>query len=344
MHKQDFSNANLTRLGTAARLNDNHMAADEHALQPSLAAQANPVVCDYDAVADVLLCLRQPMVLASSDGTVISVNAAAAELLGDDAETFVGEHWPSWLANPFQSEYATLFASAPLPRPGCCMDSYQHGPREMQLRRADGHLLSINLSLSLMGGVLPVFLIGIEDLSAQKAEIRRLSTLASTDCLTGLANRRSLTENLERQWQQCVLRRTPISVLIVDVDYFKQFNDLYGHLKGDECLRLIASALSSALPSNQCMAARFGGEEFVLVLPGFNAAMAELVARQVSDAIAAIDVSALGLPQGALITVSQGIASESCGQFRTADAMLLSADTALYRAKRDGRNRIALSD
>lgn len=320
-------------------LPESQTATTEVALD-NLSPDAAARVCDYDAMVDVLMCLQQPMVLASDNGTVICVNAAAAELLGDDAETFVGEHWPSWLAAPFERDYAELFSpSAPrLPL------SRQHGPREVQMHSTDGHLISVNLSLSFVPGLLPVYLLGLEDLSAHKGEMRRLLTLASTDCLTGLANRRALDETLEKKWQQCTLRNTPISLVLVDVDFFKQFNDLHGHIKGDECLKLIAGVLSESLPSTQCMAARFGGEEFVLVLPGFNEPMAQLVARQVSEGIAALDLTSMGLPKEAVITVSQGIASESCGQFRTAEAMLQGADTALYRSKQDGRNRITLCD
>lgn len=295
--------------------------------------------CDFEAVAEVIQCLHQPMVLADGNGKVLCVNQAAASLLGDEPETFVGEHWPSWLESGYQAQYQELFEFTLGEH-----RAVQHAAREMQLRRVDGALLSVKLTLSFVQGLLPLFMVGIEDLSQHKAEIRRLKSLAATDCLTGLANRRTLMETLEKQWQLCVSRRHPVSVVIVDVDFFKQFNDLYGHLKGDECLKLIAAALASALPSPQCLAARFGGEEFVLLLPGFNAAMAELIAQQVSEAIAAIDITAMGLPAGALLTVSQGIASETCGQFRTADAMLLGADTALYRAKREGRNKIILSD
>lgn len=295
--------------------------------------------CEFAAVAEVVQCLQQPMALADASGKVLCVNQAAAALLGDEAETFIGELWPSWLESGYQGLYRELQSSA-----DGQYHALQHGAREVQLRRVDGALLWVKLSLSFVQGLLPLFLVGFEDLSSQKAEVQRLTALAATDYLTGLANRRTLMEALEKQWRQCLARRHPISVVIVDVDFFKQFNDLYGHLKGDECLRQIAAALASTLPSPQCLAARFGGEEFVLLLPGFNAAMAELIAKQVSEAVAAIDIAAMGLPQGALLTVSQGIACEISGQFRTADAMLLGADTALYRAKREGRNKIILSD
>lgn len=186
-------------------------------------------------------------------------------------------------------------------------------------------------------------MIGLHDLSGHRDEIKRLSTLAATDYLTGLANRRTFTETLERQWQQCVDKHKPISTLIIDADHFKQFNDQHGHLMGDECLKLMAKTIAAALPSPQCLAARFGGEEFALVLPGFNSAMAWVVAEQIAEAIRSLDFVKLGLSREVCVSVSQGIATEINGQYRTAEAMLSAADTALYRAKSDGRDRIKLS-
>ncbi len=152
----------------------------------------------------------------------------------------------------------------------------------------------MNLSLSFIQGLLPLFVIGLHDLSGHRDEIKRLSTLAATDYLTGLANRRTFTETLERQWQQCVDKHKPISTLIIDADHFKQFNDQHGHLMGDECLKLMAKTIAAALPSPQCLAARFGGEEFALVLPGFNSAMAWVVAEQIAEAIRSLDFVKLG--------------------------------------------------
>ncbi|BCV63962.1 sensor domain-containing diguanylate cyclase [Shewanella algae] len=294
--------------------------------------------CDSEALATLIECMQQPMVLADGEGKVLAVNSPAAELLGDQSETFAGEFWHTWLAAPYRSRYASMFGSqygrqVPL----------QHGPWEVLLRRVDGVELPVNLSLSFIQGLLPLFVIGLHDLSGHRDEIKRLSTLAATDYLTGLANRRTFTETLERQWQQCVDKHKPISTLIIDADHFKQFNDQHGHLMGDECLKLMAKTIAAALPSPQCLAARFGGEEFALVLPGFNSAMAWVVAEQIAEAIRSLDFVKLGLSREVCVSVSQGIATEINGQYRTAEAMLSAADTALYRAKSDGRDRIKLS-
>jgi diguanylate cyclase (GGDEF)-like protein len=132
-------------------------------------------------------------------------------------------------------------------------------------------------------------------------------------------------------------------VVIIDIDFFKHFNDRYGHIQGDACLRKVAGAIVQAMPVDAKLAARYGGEEFALILPHHNEIMALQVAREVQQAVRQLQFTDAGLPATLSVSVSQGIATEINGQYRTSMALLCAADTALYRAKADGRDCINAS-
>jgi diguanylate cyclase (GGDEF)-like protein/PAS domain S-box-containing protein len=161
----------------------------------------------------------------------------------------------------------------------------------------------------------------------------RLAELATTDSLTGLANRRTLDVFLRREFASA--RR--LSVLLLDIDHFKSFNDSLGHQAGDECLKSVAAVLADATAGTASLSARYGGEEFALILPDVT----EEAALKIADEVR-LKVRALGIVNGACdrgyVTVSIGIAAKSLGTQSEA-ALLGEADHALYAAKRQGRNR-----
>ena len=168
---------------------------------------------------------------------------------------------------------------------------------------------------------------------------RKLAALSQTDSLTGLQNRRHLDEDIDERVGEYRDRGTPFSIIVLDVDYFKQFNDAYGHLQGDQCLRRIASLLQAAASRSGDKVYRFGGEEFLLVLKDTDRAGALSFARRLE---ADIDEAAIPHKQSgvaSIITASMGIAT--CNA-RNADSqtLLKQADTALYQAKESGRNGI----
>lgn len=168
---------------------------------------------------------------------------------------------------------------------------------------------------------------------------RRLGRLATLDTLTALANRRALNMHLRR-----VVRRPrgeTLSVLLIDIDHFKQYNDLYGHQRGDACLQRVAAALARVPTRSGDMVARFGGEEFVVVLPGTDHRSAALMAERLRDAVAALQIPHEASPVAPVVTVSVGVATAARGDSGDGAALLAAADQALYRAKSEGRNRVA---
>jgi diguanylate cyclase (GGDEF)-like protein len=165
----------------------------------------------------------------------------------------------------------------------------------------------------------------------------RLEALNRTDPLTGLANRRHLEQALTGAWTQAAGSGTPVSAIMIDIDFFKQFNDHYGHLAGDECLRQVADVIANSARASDPVA-RFGGEEFAIVLAGADLAAAAQIAERVRADVASLRREHHTSPEG-FVTISVGVASVRPDETVTPADLLHSADRCLYAAKRDGRNR-----
>lgn len=170
---------------------------------------------------------------------------------------------------------------------------------------------------------------------------KQLVYQANSDGLTGIANRRQFDDCLEKAVKSGIRRGKFISLLMVDVDLFKQFNDTYGHGVGDEALRSVASALAQCCKRADDLAARYGGEEFAVILPDTNFEQGHYVAEQIMEAIAGLAIPFTRSPANGLLTVSIGIATRRCSNELLGTSLLTSADRALYKAKAEGRNRIA---
>jgi diguanylate cyclase (GGDEF)-like protein len=180
----------------------------------------------------------------------------------------------------------------------------------------------------------------LRDLTDEKMAQLALEKLASRDGLTGLANRRCFDDTLAAEWERALRLCQPVSLLMVDVDNFKAYNDANGHLGGDECLKRIATAVASEMRAND-LVARYGGEEFAVILPNQSLKGAAIVAERIRRR-----VEQLQLPNGPgplrRVTVSIGAATAIVGPESSANELVATADAALYRAKHLGRNRISL--
>ena len=170
----------------------------------------------------------------------------------------------------------------------------------------------------------------------------RLSRLANTDGLTGIANRRAFDERLEQEWTRASRLGTSVAVLIFDLDFFKQYNDHFGHQAGDDCLRRIAQLMSGGRRSVD-LPARIGGEEFSLLLPDTSLKGAIVVAESVRTLVEALHIDHPKGPMG-IMTASFGVAALKPGQAESAQDLMQAADRALYEAKRNGRNRVEVYD
>jgi diguanylate cyclase (GGDEF)-like protein len=172
-----------------------------------------------------------------------------------------------------------------------------------------------------------------------RAANRHLEALASIDGLSGLANRRSFDARLQTEWRRAAELKRPVALMMIDVDHFKLFNDNYGHLEGDQCLRVIAETLAAAAIQNGDFAARYGGEEFVVLLPDTDLAAALETAARLRHTVAALAIAHRFAPCGH-VTVSIGVAALTPSATNSPEDLLGTADGSLYAAKRGGRNTI----
>ncbi|HCB40383.1 MAG TPA: hypothetical protein DEP79_11845 [Gammaproteobacteria bacterium] len=171
-----------------------------------------------------------------------------------------------------------------------------------------------------------------------QAANERLMELSTTDGLTGLKNRRHLHELFAHEFKRACREQKPLSLLLLDIDHFKQLNDQYGHPFGDLCLTQAAQLIANTIRRPPDSAARYGGEEFAVLLPNTDKEGALHVADKIRESIGQHQVS--DGQQQAVMTVSIGVASFIPSQNNTTEALLKAADDLLYRAKHNGRNRV----
>lgn len=169
---------------------------------------------------------------------------------------------------------------------------------------------------------------------------KMLEQLANIDPLTSIANRRLFFERLEQDWQHCREYGLPLSLVMVDIDYFKQYNDTFGHAAGDRVLEDVASALGHELDGGVDLLARYGGEEFVMLLPGKNCRDANLAAKASWQLVQALQIHHQRRDKFPFVTVSMGGITCTPKSFSSPIKALEEADQLLYQAKLDGRNRI----
>ncbi|MPS70150.1 diguanylate cyclase [Novosphingobium aerophilum] len=168
----------------------------------------------------------------------------------------------------------------------------------------------------------------------------KLAELAVTDALTGLSNRRQLERTLEAEWSRMCRSGDWLSVIMLDIDFFKQFNDTYGHVAGDRCIVMIAATLNRALRRVTAVTARYGGEEFVCILPGADPASARQVAEEIRRQVNALQIPHETSQVSSYVTVSIGVASARCTGDMTPERWIAEADKQLYLSKVGGRDRI----
>lgn len=172
-------------------------------------------------------------------------------------------------------------------------------------------------------------------------ELERLSVI---DGLTGVINRRAFDELFERECRRSVRDGRPLSLIMIDIDHFKAYNDHYGHVEGDECLRAVARALQRAALRPGDRVARYGGEEFVMLLPGTNDEGVEHVARALRRVVAALKIPHGHSPTAPYLTISLGVATAPSGVVASPRALIEAADSGLYLAKGNGRNCVCRGD
>ncbi len=266
---------------------------------------------------------------------VRSANPGFERITGFGAELAVGEVPP-------------LFGDDPdvLKQVRSRLQSGSHWDGTLWARRADGDRFPLEASIDVVreaGGRVEHHVMVFRDVTVQKQLEERLRELSSTDGLTLLANRRSFDEALEREWHRATRHGEPVSLVMCDIDHFKPYNDLYGHVGGDRCLQQVAAALAAGVRQEGALVARYGGEEFAIILPRTDAQAAEAIAESLRRRIEALGIAHAGSPAGGRVTISVGTSTRTPPQAADYVDLMQSADRALYRAKEAGRNSVAAS-
>ncbi len=212
----------------------------------------------------------------------------------------------------------------------------------------------IGASLVIIAGVLFLFMstyvlrkqkIKLEELVAKRTielEIAniRLESLVRNDGLTGITNRRGFDEKIEEEWRRALRYSAHISLLMIDIDFFKYYNDKLGHQEGDNAIKMVASSLAKIFKRAGELVARYGGEEFVVLLPAITPEETEMAAERVRKVIEDLNLPNPESDASNVLTVSVGYAIGFPGKMKSYQNLLIDADNALYKAKHNGRNRI----
>ncbi len=283
--------------------------------------------------------------LADADTTRRYVSPAAERVLGWKPEQLVGTR-PRDFVHPEDAGWVEAAMQRLFGGSTEVSVSYRFRRPDGSYRWIDVHASARHDAEGRLVDYVAVMRDGTERKEAERqlrAAYERMEQIASTDGLTGLANRRSFDEMLEREWRRAARDGAPLSLLLLDADNFKKFNDRYGHVAGDECLRQVAAALGEVARRSGDLPARHGGEEFALLMPGTDELGALHVAERVRAQVQAIGMAHEGNPPG-IVTVSLGVATlrpRPDSSDPSIDTLISSADGALYAAKAEGRNRVA---
>lgn len=300
----------------------------------------------------LLQMLGVPVFVLDSNARVLIWNRACERLTGVPASEVIGtdEHWRSFYEQPrptladlvIQNRTDEICHIYPrhgkpqAPNAQLSIEIWCEMPRAGKRR----YLAADASPIFDEAGRLRAVVETLRDLTDEKMAQSALEKLASRDGLTGLANRRCFDDTLHTEWARALRLCQPLSLLMVDVDNFKAYNDANGHLGGDECLKRIATAVASEIRAND-LVARYGGEEFAVILPNQSLKGAAVVAERIRRRVEALQVPNGPAPLR-LVTVSIGAATAIAGPDNSASDLVAIADAALYRAKHLGRNRISL--
>lgn len=292
-----------------------------------------------------------PTFVLDSAHRVMIWNRACEQLSGLKAEQVMGtsDHWKAFYAAP-RPCLADLVLSGETESAEALYQEYEPPSGMGTALSAENWCVMPNLGTSLYLAIdaSPIFdeqgqLIAVietlRDMTAQKKAEAALEQLAAMDGLTGIANRRNFDEMVEREWRNAIRSREPVGLLMCDVDYFKSYNDTYGHQSGDDCLKAIAGAIKNSLLRPGDTVSRYGGEEFAVILPQSDVESAEKVAQRILEAVRSLNIPHTGSTQRR-VTISVGVASLSpCVGMQTSQ-LIEAADKALYAAKEAGRDQL----
>lgn len=295
-----------------------------------------------------------PTFVVDDEARVIVWNRACAALTGVDALSVIGtgDHWKAFytakrpclcdlvLSDTIElaSDLFVAFSNSVTSRGAIAVESWCEMPAIGRRAYLAIEAMPIVDKRGRRIGVMET----VRDITKAKDDEAKLLALAGVDGLTGLANRRSFDDRLAAEWRRALRSGAPLSMLLIDIDHFKQFNDSLGHMGGDKCLSAVARTIAESLQRSGDVAARYGGEEFVVILPDTDNEGAAMVAEKIR---ANVEERAIRHPTSKVspvVTASIGVSTLYPRAYDRIDKIVLQADTALYQAKERGRNKVCV--
>ncbi|WUR11534.1 diguanylate cyclase [[Empedobacter] haloabium] len=283
--------------------------------------------------------MAEGLLIIEANGRIQFTNPACDQYLGYGPEELAGRYI-SDLLNPLVAheylEYFSRYAANP-------ETAHSHGTREVIIRHKLGKSVCMDLTLTPMFLRQPLFIGLLHDITHHKLSEDALQRAAMVDPLTKIANRRHFDSFLEKEWQRATRTGAPLSLVVLDVDHFKLYNDTLGHAAGDVCLQQVAQAIAAHALRGTDLAARYGGEEFVLLFAETDANAAAALAESVRAHIETLQLPHPRSPTSPWITVSIGVATMTPRQNDRIESLFVAADRAMYAAKEEGRNRVRIN-
>jgi diguanylate cyclase (GGDEF)-like protein/PAS domain S-box-containing protein len=288
-----------------------------------------------DRLRMIVNAMDEGLMIIDAGGHIEYGNPACERYLGYGPGALAGLALPELLGATLSQEYSDYFAA--------CANAgapVRAGAREVLIRHRDGALRAMDLTLTPMIAGEPLFIGLLHDITHHKQSETALQHAAMVDQLTQIANRRRFDSFLEQEWQRALRSGQPLSLIVLDVDHFKLYNDTLGHAAGDLCLQQVAAALQSRALRGTDLAARYGGEEFVLLFAETSLDTAEALAEAIRAQVEALKLPHPRSPTSPWLTVSIGVASIVPTQLDRIEQFFVAADRMMYAAKEAGRNRV----
>ena len=280
--------------------------------------------------------MDEGLMIIEASGRIQYSNPACDRYLGYDHNELTGAALGQLLSPGVTQEYLAYFAAWSADPETV----HPRGAREVQIRRRDGTARAMDLTLTPMFAGEPLFIGLLHDITHHKQSETALQRAALLDPLTKIANRRHFDSFLEKEWLRAIRSGEPLSLVVIDVDHFKLYNDTLGHAAGDACLRKVAAALQSHALRPTDIAARYGGEEFVLLFAETGADTAARLAESIRAHVESLEVRNPRSTSSSWLTVSVGVATIVPSQRDDVESFFVAADRAMYEAKEAGRNRV----